>query len=920
MNKRDVLYDFVSSQRPDVLGLAETWLNSDVNAQEVEITGYSCFRCDRPSNDRGGVLLYIKSSLCGRLVSAYQSADGLCEQLWCSIHLRRCELLVGVVYRSPLSRSLDWLPHVRNHMSRPMFLLMGDFNLPRIQWPEAELLPGHCEVERKFTELLFETAATQHINQPTRITARATPSCLDLLLTSCEQRVHNIQVLEPLGASDHSVIIGSLELPLPNPLPLESTFNYWKADFNGLIRAASQIDWSLPQDSSIETCWAIIKEGVKSLCARFVPLKFRKVGPVKPHWFDKEYNKMARRRRRLWNKFVLSGSDEDYNAYKVQRNRCNKAKTSKRRSFEEELATAAKTAPKRIFAYVKRRLRPIANIPVLEGSEGQPLTSSTDRASALATHFASVFASDQVSVMSSTSTAPAELNSLDCNIEDVRKILANLDGTKPAGPDGIHPLILKSLSTIIAPSVTELFNRSLSTGLLPDDWKCSVVKPIPKGGNPSKVDNYRPICLTAVLAKTLEKIVKKSLLQLLESKNLLTSAQHGFLKGRSCITNLLLTRHEWLQALNKGQSVDVIYIDFSKAFDKVNHAVLLDRLRMCGVGGSLHKWISNFLIDRKWRVQVDNHLTDWYPSSSGVPQGTVLGPILFLIHINDVPQLLQSHCALFADDLKVWRVIRTLNDCDLLQQDLDRLSTWSAEVNLPINPAKSQFMRLGKYDHGRTYTVAGQPLHPAPFVRDLGVLSRCDLKSIDNTNRLYQNSLRMLWALRRSFSTWSEEIATRLFVSIIRPMLEYGTPAYCPITRGEVEKLERVQHVATRLIPNLRGMSYEDRCKKLGLYTLSYRRLRVDLIMTHRILHLGDYPMLRQLLHLRTQSCTRGHRYKLIVPDLKRVAHQLCFERRVVNVWNDLPQHIVEANTVSKFKMLLDQQFAEAKYKERNDK
>ncbi|CAH8587463.1 unnamed protein product [Dicrocoelium dendriticum] len=552
-------------------------------------------------------------------------------------------------------------------------------------------------------------------------------------------------------------------------------------------------------------------------------------------------------------------------------------------TIEGVLRVGTKTAPKRIFAYVKRRLRPVANVPVLEGSDGRPLTSSTDRASALATHFASVFASDQVPVTSSTCTAPAELNSLDCNIEEVRKLLANLDGAKPTGPDGVHPLILKSLSAIIAPSVTELFNRSLSTGLSPDDWKCSVLKPILKVGNPSKVDNYRPICLTAVLAKTLEKIVKKNLLQLLESKNLLTSAQHGFLKGRSCITNLLSTRHEWLQAMNKGHSFDVIYIDFSKAFDKVNHAVLLDRLRMYGVGGSLHKWIRNFLVDRKWRVQVDDRLTNWYPSSSGVPQCTVLGPILFLIHVKDVPQLLQSPCALFADDLKVWRVIRTLNVCGLLQHELDNLLTWSAEVNLPINPAKSQFMRLGKREHIRTYTVAGQPLHPASFVRDLGVLSRCDLKSIDSTNRLYQNSLRMLWALRRSFNTWSEEIATRLFVSIIRPMIEYGSPAYGLIKLGEIEKLERVQHVATRLILNLRGMPYEDRCKKLGLYTLAYRRLRVDLIMTHRILHLSDYPMLRQLLHLRTPSSTRGHRYKLIVPQLKRVAHQLCFERRVVN-------------------------------------
>ncbi|CAH8566009.1 unnamed protein product [Dicrocoelium dendriticum] len=917
MNKRDELCCFVASERPDVVGLAETWLHAELYTQELELNGYSCFRCDRLKNAHGGVLLYIRSSLRGRLVSTYRSDDGLCELLWCSIRLRRGELLVGAVYRSPLSRCLDWLPHLRTHMSRPHFLLMGDFNCPRIRWPDVHLMPGHSEVEAKFVDLVLETGASQHICQPTRISTRSTSSCLDLMLTSYEQRVRDVRILEPLATSDHSVLIADMELSLPYSHPLQPAPNYWKTDFDGLARAASQLDWSLSQTASVEDCWIFIKERLTSLCSKFVPLKCRKVGPIKPHWFDKEYGNLARRRRRLWDKFLLSGSANDYEGYKCQRNLCNSAKKNKRRHFEEQLALAAKTAPKRIFAYVKRRLKPAGDVPVLDGTDGQPLTSSTERASALAAHFASVFANNQVSVPSSTCTAFTELDSLHCGVEEVAQLLANLDGTKPAGPDGLHPLVLKSLSTILSPIVTDLFNRSLSEGLLPVDWKCAVVKPIPKGGDPSKVDNYRPICLTPILAKVAEKIVKKRLLQLLQSNEVLTPAQHGFMQGRSCITNLLVTRHEWLKAINKGKSVDVIFIDFSKAFDKVSHEVLLHKLSMCGVGGSLHRWIRDFLVGRKWRVQVDDHLTDWYPSTSGVPQGTVLGPTLFLIHINDLPQRLRSPCALFADDMKIWREIDAPDDCGLLQQDLNRLSTWSAEVLLPVNPAKSVFMSLGKGADGRTYTLDGQTLYPTPSVKDLGVLSRYDLKSVDNTNSLYRNGLRMLWALKRSFCTWSEEVATRLFSSIIRPMLEYGSPAYFPITRGEAQKIERVQHVVTRLIPSLRGFGYEDRCEKLGLYTLSYRRVRVDLIMTYRILHLGEFPMLRPMLHLRGPCSTRGHRYKLVVPDMKRVPHPLCFERRVVNIWNSLPEHVIEATSVQQFKTLLDLHFASIRFRER---
>lgn len=213
------------------------------------------------------------------------------------------------------------------------------------------------------------------------------------------------------------------------------------------------------------------------------------------------------------------------------------------------------------------------------------------------TQFASAFADNHASVPFSIPIVSTELDNLDCNVEDVGKLFASLDDTKRSGPHGLHPLTLISPSAIISPLTTELFSRSLSTGTLPSDCKNSAVQPIPKGGDPSNGDNYRPICLTAVLAKTIEKIVKCGLLHL-ESKSILTPAQHGFMKGRSCITKLLLSKHEWLQALNQGKSIDVIFIDLNKAFDKVNHAIFLQKLKLCGVGGSLHQWISDFLIGR----------------------------------------------------------------------------------------------------------------------------------------------------------------------------------------------------------------------------------------------------------------------------------------------------------------------------------
>ncbi|CAH8481081.1 unnamed protein product [Dicrocoelium dendriticum] len=200
----------------------------------------------------------------------------------------------------------------------------------------------------------------------------------------------------------------------------------------------------------------------------------------------------------------VSGSADDYEAYK---GREIYATTQKRRQFEEDLATSAKTAPNELFTCMKRRLRPTSDVAVLVSIDGQPLTSSTERASVLADHFASVFTSGYAPMPSLTFAAPTQLEGLGCG-EDVRSLFTSLDGTKPVGPVGLHPLMLKFLSVIISSAVTDLSNRSLSEGALPSDWKCPVVKPILEGGDLRNMDNYRPIYLISVLGKLLEKIVK----------------------------------------------------------------------------------------------------------------------------------------------------------------------------------------------------------------------------------------------------------------------------------------------------------------------------------------------------------------------------------------------------------------------------
>ena len=256
-------------------------------------------------------------------------------------------------------------------------------------------------------------------------------------------------------------------------------------------------------------------------------------------------------------------------------------------------------------------------------------------------------------------------------MEKVKKLLSGIDSGKAAGPDDIHPLVLSKTADVLALPVTILFRRSLDEGTVPNDWRSARVTPEFKKGSKLSVNNYRPVSLTCILCKIMEKLVRTNLIDHLQHNNLISDRQHGFVAGRSCTTQLLEVLDKWTKVLDEGGAIDAVYLDFQKAFDKVPHRRLLSKVEAYGIRGNILHWLESFLQGRNQRVVINGVQSEQAQVVSGIPQGSVLGHVLFMIYINDLPACVESDISLFADDAKVFTRSDAENATSVLQEDLD---------------------------------------------------------------------------------------------------------------------------------------------------------------------------------------------------------------------------------------------------------
>ena len=912
----------ITGNEPDILLLTEVIPKaqvSPIDAALLSIPGYHMFASFDLSQERlgtsgqRGICIYVKDQLNTRTVTFCEAE--LIEQLWISVLLKGSDkLVIGCLYRSPSVdghgsvNSLTKLLNVISDLNPPHLLVVGDFNLPEIDWESSfsRAPDNHCS--HTFIDTVNGCYLYQHVAHPTRYRPGTQPHVLDLVLTNEENMVQNLRYEAPLGYSDHVIIRFDLRYCAVNHAMNTVKLNFKRANFDLMNTLISEVWWERPGDGRLEDYYGFFKDTMMRIVTECIP-------PVMGHpkrknlYMNSQAMQLRRKKTSLWRTSMQTKEPIDYARFAKCRNTLRSLTRQLRASFEEELTANIKHNPKRFWQYTNTRLKTRSRVEELHDESGAVASTDEDKAHMLNRFFSSVFTTEDLNTIPvpPSQFVGVELTDVAITPKIVETKLKALRVTGSPGPDGMHARTLHETARTIATPLALLFRRSLDTSILPDDWKKGLVVPVFKKGSKQDPSNYRPISLTSIPCKVLEAIIREEILDHLYSHHLLSSDQYGFRPKRSCAAQLLHTLQDWSQMIEEGNTVDAIYLDFSKAFDAVPHQRLMGKLQAYGIGGKLLKWIGAFLTCRRQQVVINGVCSDWAPVSSGVPQGSVLGPLLFVIYINDMSVSTECPLKIFADDTKIYQVSA---NSDKLQEDINQVRQWSEKWQLPFNETKCKVLHIGPGNPLQTYSMQDRTLESTSLEKDLGVQMDQDLKFRKQAASAIAKASKVMGVIRKSFQKMDHDTLPILFRTLVCPHLEYCNAIWGPFNRADQILVERVQRRATKLVPSIKNKPYSERLKFLNLPSLYYRHKRGDMILVYQLLNAG-VDVHPGIFFEKATSSTRGHKWKLKKPRAESRIRRNAFATRVVNDWNSLPHSVVESHSLNSFKSNLDAHWAD---------
>lgn len=915
-NKLHTLKVFIAMYNPDILAVTESWGRPCLLDSLLMQEGYTLFRQDRAGRSGGGVFVLVKHTLFPTPYTSIMenSAYPFEDSVWCSIRVTPNKTaLVGCLYRSPTSTKLndDQLGPLFQHAScapHDFCFLVGDFNCPNIDWSTLSSPP--CS--QFLLDCCLENYLSQVVDKPTRDN-----NILDLVFTNDRSSISSVDVCETFPGSDHRVVSCTLAFESSQPWnPVWNTsdncrYDFAKADWALYQSLLSNAPWEdVLKTKDADEMWVKMKSIILNAADLSIPeRKMKRSKLISGVPLIGDVRIAFRQRRNTFRSLRGSQSLLANSLRKDAEDRLQEAIRSSRLQHEKDITEMCHKNPKVFWSHVRKSLGCKPVVSSVRRENGQVTTSKEETADAMNNYFCSVFLRGEDSRLPSLASRTAlHCDTVHITEEAVINALRCIRNHSSPGPDGIPNILLKKGGHGLVKGLIHLFRFLLENETLPSEWKTADVIPIFKKGSRLDCSNYRPVSLTCTACKVFERLIKDDMLSYLLENRLLHISQHGFLPRRSCLSAILSFMNDATAAIDDHEYVDAIYLDLSKAFDSISHKGLILKLQSLGFCGQLLNWIKCYLCERTQRVKISNSVSKKLALTSGVPQGSVLGPLLFVIFMDDIDFCIKdSKMVKFADDIKLYLNFPPSNPsrADLLQDDLGRVASWCSTWFLKINPEKSSCMHFGHLNPQKNYTICNDEIQSCNAVMDLGVLITDDLKPSAQCSRAIVKAQRMLSIIKLAFKHLDVKAMTILYKTFVLPILDYCCVAWCPFYIKDIDALEGVQRRYTRILEIHRHLPYEQRLDKYSLSSLYARRMHFDLVFMYKVIHgLVDIPR-DSMFDLGCDPRTRGHRFKVNMSYSRLDIKKHFFTSRIVPIWNNLPDTCVEAETISCFKLRL---------------
>jgi len=697
-------------------------------------------------------------------------------------------------------------------------------------------------------------------------------------------------------------------------------FNYYdfnRADWDSIISHLDNADFNclFSSDQPVESIFQKFYSILYDCISLYVPLRViskkirQKTNCTK---YPPSISRKLRKKATAWRLHRQFRTPESRSSYNKLAAECRTAIYSHVAKQEERLVDNGNIGA--FYRYANNKFSFKSAIGALKDNNGNITNDPSIKAELLQNVFTNKFTLDNgTTPTTSAFKVDSKLSNITFSPTLVQRVIKRLKIKTKGGPDGIPPIFLKKCIHQLSSPLARLFTCSFDSSFLPLDWLRSYITPLFKKGTSHDPDNYRPIALTATMCKLMESIIKDQLLGFLLRKGIINKNQHGFISNHSTCTNLLECTHDWLVSLNSSHTTDIIYIDFSRAFDSIVHNKLLYKLETYGITGKLLYWISSFVQDRYQCVVIENFFSSVAKVISGVPQGSVLGPILFILFINDIDSVChgQTKTKLFADDAKLYSAI-DLNDRSLsLQISLNNLVAWADAWQLSINVQKCCVLstvssKRSGHPRSNSYYLNGILLTTNVNVLDLGITISANLSYNAHINNIVAKALQRSSILFRGFASRNLQLMRKAFITYIRPLLEYNSILWSPNLVYLIDLIESVQRKFTKRIPSLLSLTYSCRLNRLNLQPLELRRLHLDLTNYYKMLN-GMSPLTPTdyFIIYNPITSTRSNMPSLLKPLHASSKLTSSFFYRSVDAWNHLPSNIKLLTSLHSFKVAI---------------